>query len=156
MNAVPHRRVEIRGIDSATVYFAVRLAESGSGNVVHLQNYKSMPHVFILFEKLKATATAYETTTTFVGEVSSGKAMETKLEVVNGKGVVEGRLDSGKYPIQVTKEEVSFPRKVSAEVCLASHEDGRVCCETESDGEIVRSIHDLRTRCPDTIHVCCL
>jgi hypothetical protein len=85
------------------VYFGTRLAEGGA--CVHLQNYKSMPHVFIVFERLAAAEMGYSTTSVFVRKVTRGEHLETTLEVVRGK-YVEGVLDPGNYPIQFTKEEV--------------------------------------------------
>jgi hypothetical protein len=85
------------------VYFGTRLAESGA--CVHLQNYKSMPHVFIVFERLPSAEMGYSTTSVFVRKVTRGEQLDTTLEVVHGK-FVEGVLDPGNYPIQFTKEEV--------------------------------------------------
>ena len=66
-----------------------------------------MPHVFTLLERLPSTITAYDTATEFVKSVTLGAEMETKLEVVNRNGVVEGRLNPENYPIQFTKEVVN-------------------------------------------------
>lgn len=104
MNSSVMKAVETKLRGGLTkVYFGTRLAESGV--CVHLQNYKSMPHVFIAFERLPAAEMGYSTTSVFVRKVTTGEQLGTTLEVVRGKHV-QGVLDPGNYPIQFTKEEV--------------------------------------------------
>ena len=79
-----------------------------NGGTVHLQNYRSMPHVFVIFEKHPSTETCYNELGKFAKAVTSGQEIKSKLEVVNGKGVIEPQpLNLENYPISFSKAEVT-------------------------------------------------
>jgi hypothetical protein len=76
---------------------------------VRLQNYKSMPHVFQIFQKHPSTETCFREYARFIKDVTDtgGNGIETELRYVNGKGQVEETaLDLEKYNVGFTKEEV--------------------------------------------------
>ena len=73
---------------------------------MHLQNYRSMPHVFLMFEMHPSTKTCYTEMIRFVKEVTSGKDIDTRMEIVNGKGEIETTVDLTNYPIDVSKTQV--------------------------------------------------
>ena len=78
-----------------------------NGGTVHLQKYQSMPHVFVIFEKHPSTETCYRSLATFTKAVTAGQNVETRLEIVNGKGIIQGPIDLEKYPIEVSKLQVA-------------------------------------------------
>jgi hypothetical protein len=80
-----------------------------NGGKVHFQNYLSMPHVFVIFEKHPSTERCYRELGKFTKAVTSGKDIETSMEVVNGKGEIEGPLNIGNFPITFSKYEVISP-----------------------------------------------
>ena len=90
---------------SQSVYFAVKHANGGG--TVHLQSYLSMPHAFVLFENHPCTKKCYEELAIFIEKIVNGKKIDSCLEIVNGKGVIAGPLDTEKYPIAFTKAEVN-------------------------------------------------
>jgi hypothetical protein len=49
-----------------------------------------MPHVFLLFESHPSTKTCYEQIAKFAVDVIEGKGIETRMEIVDGRGVIEG------------------------------------------------------------------
>ncbi len=55
-----------------------------------VQKYQSMPHVFLLFESHPSTKTCYEQIAKFAVDVIEGKGIETRMEIVDGRGVIEG------------------------------------------------------------------
>ena len=55
-----------------------------------VQKYQSMPHVFLLFESHPSTKTCYEQIAKFAVDVTDGKGIETRMEIVDGRGVIEG------------------------------------------------------------------
>jgi len=57
---------------------------------VFVQKYQSMPHVFLLFESHPSTKTCYEQIAKFAVDVIEGKGIETRMEIVDGRGVIEG------------------------------------------------------------------
>jgi len=69
------------------VYFAA--AHAKGGGKIRIQNYMSMPHVFMIFEKHPSTATCYQEMAKFVKAVTSGQDIETRMEKINGKGIIE-------------------------------------------------------------------
>ena len=74
---------------------------------MRLQNYKSMPHVFPMFPKHPSTNTCYKEWARFINEVTSGEKIETALQMVNGKGIIENTpLDLERYHVGFTKEQV--------------------------------------------------
>ena len=74
---------------------------------MRLQVYKSMPHVFFLFEEHPCSKTGYSELAKFINAATSDKCMETQLQLVNAKGVVtESPLRSEDYPVSYTKTEV--------------------------------------------------
>ena len=87
------------------VYFAVKHAESGQ--VMQLQVYESMPHVFLLFEEHPCSITCFKEISRFIHAATGGEIMETRLQFVNGKGVVQERpLPVESFPTTYTKMEV--------------------------------------------------
>lgn len=91
---------------SRSVYFASKHADSGG--IVHLQCYLSMPHAFVLFEKHPCTIKCYEELAKFVEKIITGKKIDSRMEIVNGKGVIAGALDLEKYPVAFSKSEVNL------------------------------------------------
>jgi hypothetical protein len=87
------------------VYFALNHAENG-GKVI-LQSYLSMPHVFVVFDKHPSTQACYREMAQFVMEVTSGHTIETKMQVVNGKGEISEMHMNLREPV-FSKSEVSF------------------------------------------------
>jgi hypothetical protein len=86
------------------VYFAANHMKSGP---VHFQNYLSMPHVFVIFEKHPSTETCYRELGKFAMAVTTGQNLETRMEIVNGKGKIEQQpLNLQDYPISFSKSEV--------------------------------------------------
>ena len=74
---------------------------------MHLQKYRSMPHVFVIFENHPSTETCYNELGKFTKSVTTGREMKSRLEVVNGKGIIEDQpLNPENYPISVSKAEV--------------------------------------------------
>jgi len=66
-----------------------------------------MPHVFQIFRNHPATNACFNEYAKFIKNVTSGKELETRFEMVNGKGIVEENpVDLGNYTISLTKEEV--------------------------------------------------
>ena len=66
-----------------------------------------MPHVFLLFESHPSSKTCYSELAKFITAVSTGQKLETRMEVVNGKGIIEPQpLELEKFPTTYTKEEV--------------------------------------------------
>ena len=89
------------------VYFAAMHARSGS--TVCLQNYRSMPHVFVMFEQHPSTRTCYAEMSKFVKDVVDGKKISTKMEIVNGRGVIEEKTaDLVTYPLELSKSMVDL------------------------------------------------
>ena len=87
------------------VYFAVNHANNDA--VVQLQVYESMPHVFFLFEGHLSSKTVFSELVDFIRAATHGRAMETRFQSVNGKGVVrEESLALEKYPTSYAKTEV--------------------------------------------------
>ncbi len=67
-----------------------------------------MPHVFVIFEKHPSTETCYNELGKFAKSVTTGQEMKSKLEVVNGKGMIEAQpLNPENYPISLSKAEVN-------------------------------------------------
>ena len=72
-----------------------------------VQNYKSMPHVFLVFESHPSTKTCYEQVAKFVLDVISGKEIPTRMEIVNGQGIIEEEtVDLVNYPLEMHEKEV--------------------------------------------------
>ena len=73
-----------------------------------VQNYKSMPHVFILFDSHPSTRTCYEEIARFVLDVIGGKKITTRMEIVNGRGMIESEktVDLMTYPFEMQEKEV--------------------------------------------------
>lgn len=118
------------------VYFASRHADNG--NVVQLQNYIGLPHVFVVFEKHPSTETCYNELAKFITSVTHGEKVETRMQVVNGKGkLVEKPLDFNEYPIDFSKEEVPSPKRSSIDV-VGCEKDGRSRSKTET--QIIHSL----------------
>jgi hypothetical protein len=69
------------------VHYAVN--HVNNGGKVWFQNYLYMPHVFMCFPKHPSTETCYKQITKFIKEVTSGGEIENRMEVVNGKGIIE-------------------------------------------------------------------
>lgn len=68
-----------------------------------------MPHVFLLFENHPCTKRAYSELAKFIKDVTSGKTIESRMEVVNGKGIREEQpLDLERFPIMFSKSQVLF------------------------------------------------
>jgi hypothetical protein len=66
-----------------------------------------MPHAFVMFEKHPSTETCYKELAKFAKDVTSGRNVETRMEIVNGKGVIQDQpLDVETYPIAISKPEV--------------------------------------------------
>ena len=87
------------------VYFASKFAKNGGH--VRLQNYIAMPHVFQIFQKHPSTHASFREYAKFIKEVTSGKAIESEMRIVSGKGVIEEQpLNFGQYPTSYTKEQV--------------------------------------------------
>lgn len=87
------------------VYFAHKLVQHGGK--VHLQNYKSMPHVFQIFQHHAATKTCFQEYAKFIKDVTSGQGIESRFEMVDGKGKIqEEPLDLNQYEISFTRAEV--------------------------------------------------
>ena len=87
------------------VYFAAN--HSKNGGIVQLQNYLSMPHVFLVFENHPSSKTCYSEVAKFIRAVSSGQKLETRMETVNGRGFIELQpLEMEKFPTTYTKAEV--------------------------------------------------
>src|SRR5579859_6427601 len=94
-------------LPNVLVYF-VRNFVKGGGKV-RLQNYKSMPHVFQIFQKHPSTETCFREYSRFIKDVTSEKGIETEMRYVNGRGrIEESELDLEKFNVGFTKEEV-FP-----------------------------------------------
>ena len=75
---------------------------ANSGGKVFVQKYQSMPHVFLLFESHPSTKTCYEQIAKFAMDVIQGKEIETRMEIVDGRGVIEEEtLDLTTYPIEM-------------------------------------------------------
>jgi hypothetical protein len=87
-----------------SVYFAA--AHAAKGGKVRLQKYLSMPHVFMIFEKHPSTATCYQEMAKFVKAATSGQNIETKMEIINGKGMLEKHLNF--EPPTLSKSQVRF------------------------------------------------
>ena len=73
-----------------------------------MQHYKSMPHTFVIFENHPSTETCYQSLATFANAIVRGDKLETKMEKVDGKGLVSGPLDPKDYP-DYSKSEVCLP-----------------------------------------------
>jgi hypothetical protein len=91
------------------VYFAALYAQRG-GNVF-VQNYKSMPHVFLLFDSHPSTRTCYEQIAKFVLDVigHGGKTITTRMEIINGRGIIESEKTVDQmtyYPFEMEEKEV--------------------------------------------------
>lgn len=72
-----------------------------------IQNYKSMPHVFLLFEAHPSTKTCYEQITRFVLAVIGDKEIATRMEIVNGLGRVEEEtVDLVGYTVEMEEMDV--------------------------------------------------
>jgi hypothetical protein len=67
-----------------------------------------MPHVFLLFDSHPSTRTCYEQIARFVLDVIGGEKVATRMEIVNGRGVIESEktVDLVKYPIELQEKEV--------------------------------------------------
>ena len=66
-----------------------------------------MPHVFLQFKSHPSTKACFEEYAKFILDVTSGKSIETRFEMVDGKGVIEAEpLNTENYSIPYTKEEV--------------------------------------------------
>jgi hypothetical protein len=105
------------------VYFARTWAKSGG--TVYLQYYKSMPHTFVMFERHPSTETCYQSLAAFANECMTGK-VETKMERIDGRGVISGTFDPKGFP-EYSKNEVHmspFVFGAESEVDLA---DGGGC-----------------------------
>ena len=89
-----------------------------NGGKVHFQNYLSMPHVFVIFEKHPSTERCYMELGNFTKAVTSGKDIETSMEIINGKGEIEGPLNIENYPITFSKSEVISPFTILADRSL--------------------------------------
>jgi hypothetical protein len=77
-----------------------------SGGKVHLQNYRSMPHVFIIFPH-PSTQTCYSEMAKFIKGVTNGNEVRTRMEIVNGRGKIEEKVvDLLSYPIEQSKPQV--------------------------------------------------
>jgi hypothetical protein len=87
------------------VYFARTWAKSGG--TVHLQYYKSMPHTFVMFERHPSTETCYQSLAAFANGCVAGK-VETKMERIDGRGVISGAFDAKGFP-EYSKDEVCIP-----------------------------------------------
>jgi len=75
---------------------------------VRLQNYLAMPHVFQMFQKHPSTRTCFREYGKFIRDVTSGKAIETEMQIVNGRGIMEDTpLKIESYHISFTEEEVT-------------------------------------------------
>ena len=99
-------------LDLITVYFASKFAKNGGQ--LRLQNYIAMPHVFQIFQKHPSTHTSFREYAKFITDVTSGKTIETQMNIVNGKGVIEEYpLDLEQYPTAYTREEVNRTSNVS-------------------------------------------
>jgi hypothetical protein len=87
------------------VYFFAKHA--ANGRKVHLQNYLGMPHVFLIFEKHPSTVKCYEEMAKFIKKVAKGDKVESRMDVVNGKGVIEVQpIDLERYSIDFSKAQV--------------------------------------------------
>lgn len=74
---------------------------------MRLQNYLAMPHVFQMFQKHPSTWTCFREYGKFIKDVTSGKPIETEMQIVNGKGIIEDTpLKFESYKISFSKEEV--------------------------------------------------
>jgi hypothetical protein len=103
-----------------SVYFGLNFVKRGGK--IRLQNYKSMPHVFQIFSRHPSTKTCFNEYGKFISNVTSGKAIETRFEMVNGKGVIEEEpLDLSQYQVSFSKEEVS---SILAQLIVAYEENG--------------------------------
>jgi hypothetical protein len=60
-----------------------------SGGKVFVQKYQSMPHVFLLFDTHPSTKTCYEQIAKFAMDVIAGKKIETRMEIIDGRGAIE-------------------------------------------------------------------
>lgn len=109
---------------SYVVYFAATHAKNGG--TVHLQHYKSMPHVFVIFENHPSTETCYKSLANFANAVVKGEKMETKLEKVDGKGIACGPLDPKGFPGYSKTEVRHFWARRLRKVAIAN---GSVCRE---------------------------
>jgi len=82
------------------------MKHAGAGGIVRLQSYLSMPHAFVLFENHPCTIKCYEELAKFIENVTTGKKIDSCLEIVSGKGVIVGPLDVEKYPVAFSKSQV--------------------------------------------------
>lgn len=74
---------------------------------MRLQNYLAMPHVFQMFQKHPSTRTCFREYGKFIKDVTSGKPIETEMQIVNGKGIFEDTpLKFESYKVSFSKEEV--------------------------------------------------
>jgi hypothetical protein len=105
MNIYEMRFVHTSHAVLMVVYFASNFAKNGGS--IRLQNYLAMPHVFQIFHTHPSTQTSFQQYGRFIKEVTSGKSIQTQMQIVNGKGILEDhQLDLKQYPISFTKEEV--------------------------------------------------
>jgi hypothetical protein len=113
------------------VYFAANHAKNGG--VVHLQNFRSMPHVFVIFPH-PSTQTCYSEMARFIVDVTSGKEIETKMEIVDGKGEVEEKaMDLASYPIELPKPQVAIKTFTNVACC----QNGKDCVGAAAAAERV-------------------
>ncbi len=79
-----------------------------------MQNYIAMPHVFQIFQKHPSTNTSFREYAKFITDVTGAKTIETRMNIVNGKGIIEEYpLDLDKYPTAYTNEGVNRTSNVS-------------------------------------------
>ena len=67
-----------------------------------------MPHTFVIFDSHPSTETCYQSLATFANAAVRGDKLETRMEKVDGKGVVSGPLDPKDFP-DYSKSEVCLP-----------------------------------------------
>lgn len=68
-----------------------------------------MPHAWVMFEKHPSTNTCYQELAKFAKAVCAGVGIETRMDIVNGKGQIEqSPLDPKRYPVGFSKSEVQI------------------------------------------------
>jgi len=106
------------------VYFAYQFAQNGGK--VRLQSYLAMPHIFPMFQKHPSTKTCFRQYAKFIREVTSGESIETEMQIVNGKGIIEAApLEFESYQISFTKEEV-FPNLMLVTAAIETNGIGSI------------------------------
>lgn len=113
-----------------------------TGGKIRLQIYRSMPHTFVLFEKHPSTQKCYVELAKFAKDIITNQPIETGMEMINGKGIIEDQpLSLGSYPIAITKAEVSFKfflLLMIAHLPNGGHRQGETCQTAEQLGGFLR------------------